>query len=50
MKLDLFVEIRLRQNLKSYDPKFISTHAQKFSKERFKKEILEFVDKVARGK
>jgi len=33
-----------------YDPKFISGHVQKFSKERFKKEILEFVNKVAKSK
>jgi len=40
---------RLRANFKSYDPKFISQHAQKFSKERFKKEILEFVNQFAGG-
>ena len=28
-----------------FDPKFIQKHAQKFSKERFKKEILRFVEK-----
>jgi glycosyltransferase involved in cell wall biosynthesis len=33
-----------------YDPKLISEHAQKFSKERFKKEILEFINKVAKSK
>jgi glycosyltransferase involved in cell wall biosynthesis len=33
-----------------YDPKFICGHVQKFSKERFKKEILEFVNKVAKSK
>lgn len=33
-----------------YDPKFISGHVQKFSKERFKKEISEFVNKVAKSK
>jgi len=32
----------------AFDPKFISRHAQKFGKERFKREILEFVeDKLA---
>ena len=31
-----------------FDPKFIRAHAQKFSKERFKREILEFMkSKVA---
>jgi glycosyltransferase involved in cell wall biosynthesis len=38
---------RLRLNLKNYDPQFISHHAQQFSEERFKKEILEFVNKFA---
>jgi glycosyltransferase involved in cell wall biosynthesis len=33
-----------------YDSKFISEHAKKFSKERFKKEILEFINKVAKSK
>ena len=28
----------------AFDPKFIRKHAQKFSKERFKKQILEFVE------
>lgn len=37
---------RLRMNLKNYDSKFISIHAQKFSKEKFKKEIFKFVNKV----
>jgi len=34
--------------LNHYDPKFISEHAQQFSKERFKKEILGFVNNVAK--
>lgn len=33
-----------------YDPKFISEHVKKFSEQRFKKEILEFVNKVAKSK
>ena len=33
-----------------YDPKFISEHAKKYSQERFKKEILEFINKVAKSK
>lgn len=37
---------RLRLNLKNYDPQFISDHAQQFSEERFKKEILKFVNDV----
>jgi glycosyltransferase involved in cell wall biosynthesis len=39
---------RLRLNLKNYDPQFISNHAQQFSEDRFKKEILKFVDKFAK--
>ncbi len=35
---------RLRNNLPKYNPKFISTHAQKFSRERFEKEIKSMVD------
>ena len=38
---------RLRANFKNYNPKFISKHAQKFSKEKFKKEILGFINKFA---
>jgi len=38
---------RLRLNLKNYNPEFISRHVQQFSEERFKKEILEFVNKFA---
>ncbi|PJE57462.1 MAG: glycosyltransferase family 4 protein [Candidatus Portnoybacteria bacterium CG10_big_fil_rev_8_21_14_0_10_38_18] len=37
---------RLRQNLKNYDPKFISQHAQKFSRERFEKEFKNIIDKL----
>jgi len=37
---------RLRGNLKNYDPKFISLHAQKFSKERFEKEFKNTIDKL----
>ena len=33
-----------------YDAKFISEHAKKFSKDRFKKEISEFVNKVANSR
>lgn len=38
---------RLRQNLPKYNPKFISTHAHKFSRERFEKEFKKFINKVA---
>ena len=38
---------RLRQNLLKYNPKFISTHAHKFSRERFEKEFKKFINKVA---
>lgn len=31
-----------------FDPKFISRHAEKFSKERFKKEILKFVENIVK--
>lgn len=31
-----------------FDPKFIRRHAQKFGKERFKREILKFVEKCLR--
>lgn len=37
-------------NVDRYNAKLISEHAKKFSKERFKKEILEFVGKVAKSK
>jgi len=37
---------RLRLNLDKYDPKFISSHAQKFSRQRFEKEFKEFIDKL----
>lgn len=33
-----------------YDPKFISQYVKKFSEERFKKEVFEFVNKVAEVK
>jgi glycosyltransferase involved in cell wall biosynthesis len=35
---------RLRVNLKKYNPKFISAHAQKFSRKRFEKEIKNMVN------
>ncbi len=38
---------RLRLNMLKYNPKTIRKHAEKFSRERFKKEILEFIEKVA---
>lgn len=38
---------RLRQNLLKYNPKFISTYAHKFSRERFEKEFKKFINKVA---
>jgi glycosyltransferase involved in cell wall biosynthesis len=38
---------RLRQNLPKYNPKFISTHAHKFSRERFEKEFGKIINKVA---
>ena len=41
---------RLRLNLKNYNPKFIQSHAQQFSEERFKKGIKEFVAKFAKEK
>jgi glycosyltransferase involved in cell wall biosynthesis len=34
---------RLRNNLSKYDPKFIHTHAQKFNRKRFEKEIKNMV-------
>jgi glycosyltransferase involved in cell wall biosynthesis len=37
---------RLRLNPDKYDPKFISSHAQKFSRQRFEKEFKEFIDKL----
>jgi len=39
---------RLRLNLKNYDPQFISAHAQQFSEEKFKKEILKFINRFAK--
>ncbi len=39
---------RLRLNLKNYDSQFISEHAQQFSEERFKKEILKTVGRFAK--
>lgn len=33
-----------------YDPKFISEHVKDFSEDRFKKEIFDFVNKVAKAK
>jgi len=38
---------RLRLNMKNYDPEFISHNVQRFSENRFKKEILEFVNQFA---
>jgi len=40
---------RLRLNLKNYDPQFISSHAQQFTREKFEKEIKEYINKVAKG-
>ena len=37
---------RLCQNLPKYNPKFISTHAHKFSRERFEKEFKKLINKV----
>ena len=34
---------RLRNNLKNYDPDFIKSHAQQFSKEKFAKEMKNVV-------
>jgi len=42
-----FIELE-RKN--AFNLKFIRHHAQKFSKERFKKEILKFVEKKMVGK
>jgi len=39
---------RLRLNLKNYDPQFISRHAQQFSREKFEKEMKDFVNQVAK--
>jgi glycosyltransferase involved in cell wall biosynthesis len=36
---------RLKANMRNYDAEFIKKHAQKFGKERFIKEIKEFIDK-----
>lgn len=38
-----------RMRLKNYDSKFISAHAQKFSRERFEKEMKVYINKVANG-
>jgi glycosyltransferase involved in cell wall biosynthesis len=38
---------RLRLNLKNYNPQFISRHVEKFSKQRFEKEIKEYINKFA---
>jgi glycosyltransferase involved in cell wall biosynthesis len=38
-----------RMRAKNYDSKFISDHAKKFSKEKFEKEIKEYINKVANG-
>lgn len=38
-----------RMRPKNYDPKFISAHAQKFNREKFEKEIKEYINKVAKG-
>jgi len=45
---DCIRRFRLK-TINHYDPKFISEHARKFSKERFKKEILEFVNSIAKS-
>lgn len=39
-----------RLRLKNYDSKFIAAHVQKFSREKFEKEIKEYIDKVAKGR
>lgn len=36
---------KLETNMKNYDPEFIKKHARKFGKERFVREIKEFIDK-----
>ncbi|OGZ37936.1 MAG: hypothetical protein A3E90_02630 [Candidatus Portnoybacteria bacterium RIFCSPHIGHO2_12_FULL_40_11] len=37
---------RLKMNLKNYSPLVIKKRAEKFSEERFEKEIVEFADKI----
>jgi len=37
-----------RLRLKNYDSKFITAHVQKFSREKFEKEIKKYIDKVAK--
>jgi glycosyltransferase involved in cell wall biosynthesis len=37
---------RLRENLPNYDSQKIIEHAQKFSKEKFIKEIKDFIERV----
>ncbi len=37
---------RLRENLKNYNPKFISNHVKKFSRERFEKEFEKFIKRT----
>ncbi|MFZ5559755.1 MAG: glycosyltransferase [Patescibacteria group bacterium] len=41
---------RLRLNFKNYDPKFISAHVQKFGRERFEKEIKDYIEKIINKK
>lgn len=38
---------RLQDNLEIYDPKFIRSQAEKFSEERFKKEIVDFIAEIS---
>ncbi len=38
---------RFRENFEKYDPLVIRKWAERFSKERFKKEIMEFIEKVS---
>ncbi len=37
---------RIRDNYKNYDSRVIKRHARKFSRERFEKEIKEFIDSI----
>ncbi len=42
---DGIIEVVKKFDSNNFDPKFIREHAEKFSKERFKKEIKEFIEK-----
>ncbi len=39
---------RIRLNLPKYSPEFIRKHAQKFRRERFEKEFLQFIKRIVR--